>query len=72
MAARSAGFAVPGALVVQETGFALAAAAVGLPEAVGLSLSLVKRVREVLVGLVGLALWWGERRRSASTKIDQH
>ena len=63
MAARSAGFAVPGALVVQETGFALAAAAVGLPEAAGLSLSLVKRVREVLVGLLGLALWWLERRR---------
>jgi hypothetical protein len=63
MAARSAGFAVPGALVVQETGFALAAAAVGLPEAPGLSLSLVKRVREVLVGLIGLGLWWLERRR---------
>ncbi len=57
MAARSAGFAVPGALVVQETGFALAAAAVGLPEEAGLSLSLVKRVREVTVGLIGMALW---------------
>jgi putative membrane protein len=57
MAARSAGFAVPGALVVQETGFVLAAAAAGLPEAAGLSLSLVKRVREVSVGLIGLALW---------------
>ena len=61
MAARSAGFAVPGALVVQETGFALAAVAVGLPEAAGLSLSLVKRVREVTVGLIGLALWRTER-----------
>ncbi len=57
MAARSAGFAVPGALVVQETGFVLAAAAVGLPDAAALSLSLVKRVREVSVGLIGLALW---------------
>ncbi len=63
MAARSAGFAVPGALVVQETGFALAAAAVGLPEAPGLALSLVKRVREVVVGLLGLGLWWVERRK---------
>ena len=62
MAARSAGFAVPGALVVQETGFALAAAVAGLPEAAGLSLSLVKRVREVVVGLLGLALWWLARR----------
>lgn len=57
MAARSAGFAVPGALVVQETGFAIAAAAVGLPETAGLSLSLVKRVREISVGLLGLLLW---------------
>ena len=64
MAARSAGFAVPGALVVQETGFALAAIAAGLPEASGLSLSLVKRVREVSVGLLGLTFWWLERRRT--------
>ena len=57
MAARSAGFAVPGAVVVQETGFALAAAAAGLPEGAGVSLSLVKRVREVAIGLFGLLLW---------------
>ncbi len=57
MAARSAGFAIPGALVVQETGFALAAAAAGLPHDAGISLSLVKRVREVAVGLIGLMLW---------------
>lgn len=63
MAARSAGFAVPGALVVQEAGFALAAAAVGLPQTAGVSLSLVKRVREVVVGLLGLALWQMERTR---------
>ena len=62
MAARSAGFAVPGALVVQETGFALAAAAAGLPEAAGLALSLVKRAREVGVGLLGIVLWRWESR----------
>ena len=66
MAARSAGFAVPGALVVQETGFALAAAAVGLPETTGIALSLVKRVREISVGLIGLALWHLERRQTAA------
>ena len=60
MAARSAGFAIPGALVVQETGFALAAVAAGLPQEIGLSLSLVKRVREVAVGMIGLALWRAE------------
>ncbi len=58
MAARTAGFAIPGALAVQEGGFALAALAVGLPESAGLSLSLVKRVREILVGIAGVTLGW--------------
>jgi len=57
MAGRSAGFAIPGALVVQETGFVLAAAAMGLPESAGLALSLIKRLREVSTGFIGLALW---------------
>ena len=61
MAARSAGFAVPGALVVQEAGFMLAAGAAGLPPSLGLGLSLVKRIREIVVGLGGLALWRLER-----------
>jgi putative membrane protein len=58
MAARTAGFAVPGALAIQEGGFALAALSVGLPESAGLSLSLIKRVREVLVGVAGVSLAW--------------
>jgi putative membrane protein len=58
MAARTAGFAIPGALAVQEGGFALAALSVGLPESAGLSLSLVKRAREVLVGIAGVSLAW--------------
>ena len=58
MAARTAGFAIPGALAVQEGGFALAALSAGLPESVGLSLSLVKRAREILVGLAGVILAW--------------
>lgn len=57
MAARSAGFAIPAALGAQEGGFVLAALAVGLPAGPALALSLVKRVREVLVGLIGLTLW---------------
>jgi putative membrane protein len=60
MAARSAGFAIPGALAVQEGGFVLAALSVGLPDSAGLSLSLVKRAREALVGSAGVTLaWWG-------------
>jgi hypothetical protein len=60
MAARTAGFAVPGALAVQEGGFALAALSVGVADAAGLSLSLVKRAREVVVGAAGVLLArWG-------------
>lgn len=58
MAARTAGFAIPGALAVQEGGFALAALSVGIPEAAGLSISLVKRVREILIGIAGVTLGW--------------
>ncbi len=68
MAARSAGFAVPGALVVQETGFALAVGALGYPDAAGLSLSLVKRVRETSVGLLGLLLW----RLESKASLESH
>ena len=57
MAARSAGFAIPAALGAQEGGFALAGAAFGFPIGPALALSLVKRMRETLVGLVGLTLW---------------
>ncbi len=57
MAARSAGFAIPAALGAQEGGFVLAAASVGLPVGPALALSLIKRVREVSVGLIGLVLW---------------
>ena len=57
MAARSAGFAIPAALGAQEGGFVLAAVAVGLPAGPALALSLVKRIREVSVGLIGLAMW---------------
>jgi putative membrane protein len=64
MAARSAGFAVPGALVIQEGGIILAAAAVGVGAPAALALSLVKRVRELTVGLLGMMLWQWERRRA--------
>ena len=66
MAARSAGFALPGAIGVQEGGFVLAVAAAGLSGAtggmpdgitVGLALSLLKRLREIGTGLTGLVLW---------------
>jgi hypothetical protein len=61
-AIRGAGFAIPGALGVQEGGFLLLAPLAGLPPSAGLALSLAKRARELLLGLPGLVyLHFAER-----------
>ncbi|RJS93963.1 lysylphosphatidylglycerol synthase domain-containing protein [Salinisphaera sp. Q1T1-3] len=56
-AIRGAAFVIPGALGVQEGGFALLATLVGLDAETGVALSLVKRVRELSLGLPGLVAW---------------
>jgi putative membrane protein len=56
-AIRGAGFAVPGALGVQEGGYLLLAPLANLPAQDALALSLGKRAREVFWALPGL-LWW--------------
>ncbi|HEY3786070.1 MAG TPA: flippase-like domain-containing protein [Steroidobacteraceae bacterium] len=53
-AIRSAGFAVPGSLGVQEGGYLLLAPLAGLPPNTAVALSLAKRAREILLGLPGL------------------
>lgn len=50
----------PGGLGTLEASQLLAFAAVGLNPAIGVSLSLLVRARDVLLG--GLGLWWGSRR----------
>lgn len=54
---RNAAFMVPGALGVQEGALILLGAALGLGPNTALELSLVKRVRELLLGLPALAIW---------------
>jgi len=54
MAARSAGFAVPGAVGVQEGGFVLVCGLFGVPAETALALSVLKRVREVVIGAPAL------------------
>lgn len=56
-AVRTAAFAIPGALGVQEGGYILLGALVGLGPELSLALSLVKRVRELLLGVPGLVAW---------------
>ncbi len=57
MAAHSAGFAVPGAVGVQEGGFVLVCGLFGVAEETALALSVLKRVREAVVGVPALVSW---------------
>lgn len=54
---RTVGFIVPGALGVQEAGYLALGALVGVPPETALALSLVKRARDVILGVPGLAAW---------------
>ncbi|RMF84180.1 MAG: TIGR00374 family protein, partial [Nitrospirae bacterium] len=66
-AVRSSAFAVPGALGVQEGGLLLLGRLLGIPPTTALALSLVKRVRELALGLPGLLAWpLAERWRPAA------
>ena len=56
-AARSAGFMVPGGLGIQEGGFLLIGSHIGLTPELALSLSLIKRGRELIIGIPGLIAW---------------
>ena len=57
LAVRAAAFFVPGALGVQEGAFVLIGAVIGLGPEVALALSLIKRVRELVVGAPALLAW---------------
>ena len=57
MAARSAGFAIPGAVGVQEGGFVLACGLFGIGTETALALSVLKRLRELAIGGTALVAW---------------
>jgi len=60
-AIRSAAFFVPAAAGVQEGGYILVGAALGLGPEFALALSLMKRARELTLGVTGLIAWqWFE------------
>jgi putative membrane protein len=75
-AIRGAAFAIPGSLGIQEGGYLLLAPLVGLPPEAALALSLVKRARELLLGLPGLLYLhfsersWQRRRDSRLPAVD--
>ena len=67
---RSVAFAIPGALGVQEATYALLGPLFGIPPASALALSLLKRSRDLLIGIPALILWQlNEYRSLASTKV---
>ena len=55
--ARSAGFAVPGALGVQEGAYLLAGPLLGLHGETAVALSLLKRARDLVIGVPTLIVW---------------
>ena len=56
-AAKAVGFAVPGAIGVQEGGYVVVCRLLGISPEMAIALSLVKRLREVALGVPGLLLW---------------
>jgi putative membrane protein len=71
---RALGFAVPGALGIQEGGLVLVCALLGIDQQTAIELSLLKRVREVVLGVPGLLAWhWIEgRHRSGKAGTAPH
>jgi putative membrane protein len=66
-AGRSAAFTVPGAIGVQEAGFVALGMVLGLDPSTALALGLIRRARDLALGLPALAVWSGiEARRSAA------
>ncbi len=50
-------FIIPGALGVQEGGYVLLCALIGVPADAAIALSLIKRVRQLALGIPGLLSW---------------
>ena len=69
---KSMGFAIPGALGVQEGGLILACSLVGVDAQGAIELSLLKRIRELTLGVPGLIAWqWIEGRRLFSPPVKE-
>jgi uncharacterized membrane protein YbhN (UPF0104 family) len=54
---RAVGFAIPGALGVQEAGFIIVCGLFGISPQSAIELSLLKRIREVALGIPALVAW---------------
>jgi uncharacterized membrane protein YbhN (UPF0104 family) len=66
-ALKAVGFAVPGALGVQEGGFIVVCQVFDLSPELAIALSLMKRLREVGLGVPGLLAWHRLEARDVAT-----
>lgn len=57
LAIRGAAFLVPGAVGVQEGGYIFLGNLLGIPGEIALALSLIRRIRELVLGIPGLIAW---------------
>ncbi|TPG60601.1 hypothetical protein EAH89_04395 [Roseomonas nepalensis] len=75
-AVRSAGFFIPGALGLQEGGYVLIGAMFGIPAEQAIALVLVRRLRDVILGVPGVIAWrWGvaaDRATMAASEARGH
>jgi hypothetical protein len=70
-ATKSAAFIVPNALGVQEAAYAVLAPLFGIGAEFGLAVSLLKRARDIAVGVPILAIWQAvESRRALMAGVD--
>jgi putative membrane protein len=65
---RSIAAPVPAAVGVQEWGYAMLAPLFGLPQEMGLAVSLLKRAREIVLGVPALIYWQGREAVRAAQK----
>jgi putative membrane protein len=65
-AVRAAGFAIPGAMGVQEGGYLVICGIFGIASPQALALALIHRIRELILGVPGLLLWQRRKRPGAS------
>lgn len=70
MAIRSIAFIIPAGLAAQEGGFILIGQMLGLDGPTALALGLIRRVREILLGVPGLIVWWSIETRRAGRRSE--
>jgi hypothetical protein len=62
---------VPGALGIQEAAYAGLAPVFGLPQEIGLAASLLKRARELTIGIPVLLVWQAMEGQRAFARADE-